>query len=613
MVIEKEAKTLREMINCNSTCAQRFDEAERLAKSLFTRDDSVPLPYFTAHDASHSEAIEKNLNQIIWGTEKEPLSLTQYDFVPTPEEAMYLLSAAWLHDIGMWYGIREGEDPNDLKDPAKVMELRREHEIRTVKYIHEVWRFECGWSPDEKTWLSNICAYHRRHRQIGTFEPSRIISRHDGRAVRLVALAALLRLADACHEDQSRAPGRLMALYVSLEMPKEAAVHWEKAKLITAVDFDHTNREIILTGQCPPKFDFGLGEFDLGEIVEIVRKDIDKELQSVQPILLPFPNVYFGEVKADIFTPFHSGLYEEKQYLALWPYLLDKSSNSTEAAAALVQVLLFCAEEGKRTGKFGVGWQEEIHDIVNKVTDSRPLDFMIMNICNDVRKIASSPPKRAMSVHSLSKHIEEVMKTIKENCKRIADNARRIIEPGDVLVVYGHSTDIEKSLRNLEKQHSLYIVDCYSEATGTHLESDENKRIRDLAHELGFTEVRYLQLQALAQAVGELKRNNRSCKLLLSTHGVPKKGGFICKVGSYTLAAIAKKLKAKVVVFADDMKVLKNGIPDKEIARPEKLFSSKECKQRLVPKMDLVPRSLVDFVVTEKDVFAAKKLKMTSL
>jgi len=72
------------------------------------------IPYFTAHDASHSEAIEKNLNQIIWGTEKEPLSLTQYDFVPTPEEATYLLIfSVW--EVGKMV---KGETVSDLSAKA---------------------------------------------------------------------------------------------------------------------------------------------------------------------------------------------------------------------------------------------------------------------------------------------------------------------------------------------------------------------------------------------------------------------------------------------------------------------------------------------------------------
>ena len=92
-------------------CAQRVDEALRLARGLFEEGHGfVPLPYFTPHKESHAEAVEKILDQIIWGGGQ----LGDRDFVPTPEEAMYLVSAAWLHDIGMMYGIFPGERPADL-------------------------------------------------------------------------------------------------------------------------------------------------------------------------------------------------------------------------------------------------------------------------------------------------------------------------------------------------------------------------------------------------------------------------------------------------------------------------------------------------------------------
>jgi hypothetical protein len=161
--------TLRALIEYskNTIYKTRFEEAKRLAQSIFDGGDKyVPLPYFTKHDASHCAAIEKYLNQIIWGGGKPG----QHDFAPTAEEAMYLLSAAWLHDIGMIYGLFENEDPNDLQDYNRVEELRDEHELRTIRYIHDIWKAGCTWEEDEKTWLTNICAFHRRRYPISTFE-----------------------------------------------------------------------------------------------------------------------------------------------------------------------------------------------------------------------------------------------------------------------------------------------------------------------------------------------------------------------------------------------------------------------------------------------------------
>ena len=202
MPTERDVRTLREMVRLNPVCAQRFDEALRLANGLFKRDDCIQLPYYTPHDATHCEAVEKYLNQIIWGSAE----IGPCDFLPTPEEAMYLLSAAWLHDIGMLYGIFHGENAEDLAYHAsRIHTVRNEHEMRSLKYIQNEWHLECWPSSQAKTWLSNICAFHRRHRPIGEFEPVQILSELDGRPIRLVVLAALLRLADACHEDQSRA------------------------------------------------------------------------------------------------------------------------------------------------------------------------------------------------------------------------------------------------------------------------------------------------------------------------------------------------------------------------------------------------------------------------
>jgi hypothetical protein len=61
--------------------------------------------HFTPHETSHCQALENYADQIIWGSG----ALGPNDFLPTAEEAMYLLSAIWLHDIGMLYGIMDGK------------------------------------------------------------------------------------------------------------------------------------------------------------------------------------------------------------------------------------------------------------------------------------------------------------------------------------------------------------------------------------------------------------------------------------------------------------------------------------------------------------------------
>ena len=618
MEMEKDVRTLRDMVKLDETCAQKFGEAETLATSLFDRPECVFLPYFTPHDASHCQAIERYLDWIIWGTQEEPLPLSKNDFRPTPEEAMYLLSATWLHDIGMMYGIRDAEEASDLTNSTKVMELRREHELRAVKYIHEIWKLNCTWAEDEKAWLTNICAYHRRHRLISTFDPIEVISKYDQRPIRLVVLAALLRLADASHEDQSRAPGSLMELYKSLGMPQEVAVHWETAKLITGVNFNHTKRRITLTAYCPSEFAFNdLHAFDLGEIVELVRQDVQDELQSVQQVLLPHPNTYFGEVKHVIYHPHapHSAMDEEKQYLALWPYLLAKPTGSTEAGAALAQMLVFALTVARKKRDMGKGWQDNtLRPIMDKTQESRPLDFVIRNLCQGVMNVLSQVPPRTDSGDALAKYLECFLNGLSESCRRIAEFAPSLVDPSDVLIVHGYCRNIAGFLESLESQckNMLYIVDHQEPLGKVGLGPNQNRKMRSFANDVGFSEVRFISLPSLTQALNELDRKGIPCKVLLGTHGVLKSKAFLCKVGSYMIASTAKEFRAQVIVFAEGTKFLINGESEEEVAGPEQLFSSeKMCKRHpamidtmcLTPEIDILPPELVDLVLTEKGAF----------
>ena len=76
-----------------------------------------------------------------------------------------------------------------------------------------------------------------------------------------------------------------------------------------------------------------------------------------------------------------------------------------------------------------------------------------------------------------------------------------------------------------------------------------------------------------------------------------KSGDLLCKMGSYIIAATAKRLRGEVVAFCETAKFLVNGDKDEEVAGPEKIFSSEEEKLHpklvsvsyVTPKMDRVP------------------------
>jgi translation initiation factor 2B subunit (eIF-2B alpha/beta/delta family) len=549
---------------------------------------------------------------IIWPENGE---IGEHDFDPSPEEAMYLLSGVWLHDIGMWHGIFDSDHPDELGDTRRVVKLRREHELRTARYIIDKWGKGHNWSDDERTLLSNICVFHRRHHPIKSFDPYKTKGRYADEAVRFAILAALLRLADACHVDKSRAPAPVMRLYMSLGMPKDAACHWKKAELIREVSFDHVSREVVLTAHYPPKVDFDLGEFDLGEVGEIVCRNVEEELRSVQQILLPYRNTSFWEVKHDRHYITALGSRQRRQCLALWPYLLSKPCSASEAAAALVKMLLLGTEEGEEGRNLGGAWRRKVFQIMNNSEKSRPVDFMIRNLCISVEKLLSKLAENAKSANKLKRYLKRFMKSIEKNSEKLVGHALRVIGHDDVLVLYGHSRNIVLLLKNIDKKHSLYIVDCYRPLDG-HQVLDENKKIIRSVENSGFAnKYRFLQLESLAEALGELKRKKAPCKVLLGTHGRLKNGDLLCKVGSHIIAATAKRFGAEVVAFCEKAKFLVNSIKDDQIAGADKIFSSEDEKLHpqllnvpyVAPKMDRVPKTLVDVVITEERVERRRK------
>jgi len=604
---------LRAVLNQDKKCAKLFGEAEALAKSIFEGEKYVPLPFYTEHGEEHCKAIENFLDQIIWKNGKAQLN-KEHDFIPSPEEAMYLLSAVWLHDLGMWYGILDNEPPEHLQDTERVIKLRNIHEVRTSRYIHQKWaKPDCSWQPLEKGWLANVSAYHRGHIPMSSFQPVKERGRRiKGKQIRLGVLAALVRLADACHVDKRRAPQRVMGLYISLGMPEEARVHWERADLIKDVRFDHGNRKIELTGHYPREFPFGLGKFDVREVGEMICANVRRELRSVQQTLSAFSNTDLREVK-HISQELQAEDYQQKQQcLHLWPYFLSKPFSATEAAAALAQMLLLSAEQAEDSGDLGEVWRNDMRQIMEKTKTLREQDFMIRNLCIDVEKLLSGLPEKTGSATKLKKHLKHFMKSIKDNCERLVRHALKEIGPDDVLVLYGHSINVEQLLRDIDTSHILYIVDCYKPLRG-HRVFDENEQIIKSVKDSGFADkYKFLQLESLSAALGELKRKNARCKLLLGTHGRLKCGDLLCKVGSYIIAQTAKRFGAEVIALCERTKFLNksNRIKDKEIADHEQLFSPEDEKKHpemvdvpyVAPKMDRLPKSLVDMVITEEGV-----------
>ena len=597
--LKSKPGNLREVLRQNPECEGKFNEAEKLARSLHDEQKYTPLPFFTRHGIDHCKKLEEFSNNIIWRSEH----FVDHEFEPSPEEAMYLLSAIWLHDIGMMYTIFDGENSEDLKNEDYSNKIRDEHEQRTVRYIHKIWKEECTWSPNQKVLLGNICYFHRKRYPIAEFDPvAEKSSYEEYNDIRLAVLASLLRLVDGCHADQSRAPLALLGLYRSVGMSVSHALHWERAQLITSIEFDHENREIIIVANCPKPYKFFGGIFDLRKVVTIIQKDVVKELESVQSVLLPWSNLFFLNVTIQIRVVKSLEYLYKDQYFALWPYLLQDPRSSTEASAAFIQIVLFTLDLKE------ISWIEEIKAMSVEIKKLRSLDFMLINLCASIEaiihQIDTSPDEIKINLRN---HLKSFLASMEKNCDDIIPHALELIVPESILFVFGYSINIEKILREVSTKIKVIIVDCFEPIANGFLDT-ENTKMLNIIKDSGVDQkdIQFIQFYSFPHVLSNMAHHENKT-LLLGTHGVLDSKDLLCKVGSELLARCAVDYNVQVVAFAEKSKFLSPDINEEEretinnsVTLEENKWHPKLAIYCVEPKMDVVPKKLIDILITEE-------------
>ncbi len=608
---------LRKILAYSKECQDRFEEAEKLAYGIFKDPEGryVPLPFYTEHGIEHCQTVEVFLDDIL-----SCATDLNKDFIPNSEEAMFLLSGAWIHDIGMMYGIFHGEQASDLaNNPDYYTRLRNEHEIRTNRHIRNEWYLECHWSYEEKTILSNICHFHRKKYKIYDFVPVVITGKITGKPIRIKVIAALLRIADACHVDRSRVPGNLRALYDSLGMPADEVCFWGQPELISRVSFQHPDDKIVIKSLIPNPIDFKRGKFDFEEIIELVRKDIEEELKSVQTVLLQYTNTAFKEVRKEV-NPLPV-LDDEapRRCLGIWPYFLKKPYSATEGASSLVQMLLF---ELAETQNFGDPCLRRISDMIGEVVRWRPYDIVVFKLQDKINKILSQGQTGSTVQNRLKVYLNKFLKNICANCNRMTERAIPLIKSEDVLFLYGYSINIVKFLEAIKRSHlgAVYAVDC--RLSNAHLQFDphENEQILEFLRKNEFKN-NFIQLTQLSQILDDLGRTNTPRKIILGTHSVLKvvsENYLLCKEGSKGLFLIGRDGGAEILAFAETNKffdiekeediksVAVNGFSYYQENGGVRVASSPE---RSGIQMDVIPNSLIDYLITEKNIYKRNKLE----
>lgn len=253
----------------------RLDQIKRIVEEKFDDCILIHMPHYTGHGLKHSTSIEKHLHDFLSAhVDKPKLELNDY-------EEFLLISAIWLHDIGMTFAKDKGENPETI---------RKEHHERSRDMILE-WDFqkELGLKSLEGDIVATISFLHRRSEDIIktlkkyekltydgiSYYGKSVTYKKTNFVINIEKLSMLLRILDACDIDHERAKDFEIITKIA-KLPEESVMHHYVEGLIDMVEFKKD--KILLHSHI-------FGETDKNIINQIVCNEIKRELDSLEPLL----------------------------------------------------------------------------------------------------------------------------------------------------------------------------------------------------------------------------------------------------------------------------------------------------------------------------------------
>ncbi len=243
---------------------------------------ATPTEFFTDHGPQH-------LNRVL--SKLDALS----SFVPdklNQREQFVLLVATYCHDLGMFLGRLPNESPN---------ETRIHHHERSADLLDRLVRDGyVNLDTFETSVTKHIVTAHR------SVNLDEVPETHDFPqfSVRTRLLSAMLRIADACDLDHTRAPEAVFRFLID-SIPPSSQQHWRQHHIVAAVNFDHRLAAIVVSVQLDGNF---VEKVDKMRMTNSLSKELERELASVSDV---FARYGVGLVRVEIKD------YETDDYLDL--------------------------------------------------------------------------------------------------------------------------------------------------------------------------------------------------------------------------------------------------------------------------------------------------------
>lgn len=573
---------------------KRLDYIREYVRNKWKENKGLPARY-TIHDARHSQSVEDAICKLIPEAKYSALS---------EEERFYLLSSAWLHDIGMI--------PDLFGRKDDYQEVRQNHHRRCVRFVDKE-RQALGLDYPEAKIIGEICRYHTKSENIAKCEAT------FGN-IRLQLLAAYLRLADALHVDRSRVDESLFKIFLEVGMPWDSKYHWLKSFWIKDIFPDSDNLTITIQLLISVNDDK-----NVGIISNMIEQEVRTELHTVRDILIRGGISYFLDVK----TKYGLGI-EKSQIIDLKQIIgniqLERKPSASEVMDTIVNTTMPVLEISDKRQSYSV-IKTYKNEVVRNVVKNRPCHMLVSKIDKFITEQVREEEREladgeiAYRVNCLRSNIERFRKSRQESLNKLLMFTKGILAAPASTLLFGYSNLVLKALDGVESpiknKSKIYVCECASKNQYNALNElvycdgiEYASRVR----QIGYKQV-YLVPDIL---VGNLISRGLVSRIIFGANGVDiKTGTFGHTAGHLTIADLAYLYKIPIFVIVDSDKF---GVMhhDEKLEREnnwltgdKKALSKLEGVKLFNPRQYLVDADKIYALVTDYGIFPASKIPST--
>lgn len=280
---------------------------------------------------------------------------------------------------------------------------------------------------------------------------------------------------------------------------------------------------------------------------------------------------------------------------------------ANDVAEAGVRALKHVIESSPATNR--KDFIDDLREAGERLKSSRPTEPALRNAINRITNSVERYELRKMdNVHRYaSRQADLMLKELADVVNTISDIGSEEINDGDIVMTHCHSEHVVAILKRAkEKRRQFRVI-----VTETRPMMQGMATARELS-EAGI-DTTYIIDSAIASFM------KQATKVLLGCDAILADGSIVNKIGTYTIALVAKQFQTPVFVAAETLKfdpiTVMGAAEPIEQRSPDEITNPQDMKgvHILNPAFDVTPAELVSALITEKGIMRPELIRESAV